>query len=214
MKTIHSAIATSLHFLKLPILLLVLFFNFSIGEQQPISKNSSIDPIGGQNANTVSRNYAFNQVEIRSTGNETRKVLGSVKNKVAPQDTFKVEPLAAALIEVPIGGIQAAMSSNAGIGGGSGGNERRNLLNPVSAQFTIGKIGALGTDRQLAAIGGNQTPPRALSEIGGQEAPRHFPLIGGPETRNIGGAEGIGGQYTPRHYANAIPNGGNTAERA
>lgn len=182
MKTFQTAIATSLHFLKLPILLLAIFFNFSIGEPLPIpigghsvprhfaqshvgigeNESSPIEPIGGTGGTAI-RKYAINDFEIGGHGGtQTRKLLD--------------------------------------IGGNGGSTAPRNILHTVSfetASINLPK-GNQGVARQLKEIGGSQTPSRSNSDIGGGGNETRRLLMPLPIVLNIGGMGG--GQVPPRAY--------------
>ncbi len=184
MKTIQMAIATPLHFLKLPIILLALFFNFSIGQPLPISSNTATVPIGGQ---YESRNYAVSAVDIGGGGTETRKLLDIGGNGAgfALRTILQDVSNATASVDLPIGGSQVPPSRFTELGGQSAsaaifndqsicdisqsvptyGNQFNLKITPeiseqaVPSHFDIG--GGAGQERRALAIGGNQTGHRS-----------------------------------------------------
>lgn len=225
MKTIQMAFATPVHFLKLPIILLALFFNFSFGEPLPISSNTSTVPIGEQYSPI---NYAVNAVDIGGHGGtETRKLLdigGNGAGTVAPRSILQETSFATVSIDLPIGGTQGPPRRLNEIGGqtaprshsdiGGGGNETRRLLNSPAVAFEIGGTGSgqpmprtifeveslcnLSND---CPTDGNQIIPKNIPEIGGQAVPRHLQIGGGTagQERRI---LAIGGSQTaPRSVA-------------
>ena len=209
MKTFQTAIATSLHFLKLPIILLALFFNFSNGEPFPTLGNSSNILIGDTNGNPP-RKFAATPIEIGGSqtaprsytdigggGTETRKLLPNDIGGHGGTETRKFASINAEIgkrqIEIPIGGTQGAPRPLTKIGGnGAGSSAPRQLIGITKKQDAPHNF----------EIGGNggAIPPRtffhaecfATAEIevpiGGQGCPRHLKEIGDTnrlERRNI-----------------------------
>lgn len=181
MKTIQMAFATSLHFLKLPIILLALFFNFSIGEPLPISSNTSTVPIGGQ---YVPRNYAVNTLDIGGHGGTaTRKLMDIGGNGAgfAPRNILQEVSNTTASIDLPIGGSQVPP-------------RRLNELGGQSVPETILKDQSICDISQSISTFGNQFNLKITPEISEQAVPRYFEIGGGggQERRTLA----IGGNQT------------------
>lgn len=228
MKTFQTAIANPLRFLKLPLFLLALLINFSIGEPHqtnpigdteglPIRKfAATTGEIGG--SQTVPRSFS----DIGGGGNETRKVTSPLAyseiggNGGGQPRTF-TKTASLADIEFPIGGHGGTETRRLlDIGGNGGSTAPRNILQTGSfetASIDL-PIGNQGVSRQLKEIGGNQTAPRSNANIGGigvgQVPPRAYiaaaSLITASKDLSIGGQgtprhlTEIGGQEAPRHF--------------
>jgi hypothetical protein len=191
MKTIQRAFATPLHFLKLPIILLALLFNFSTDEPQPISSNTATTvPIGG---NYSTRNFAVNAIDIGGPGNETRKLsdIGDNGGGFAPRSILSASSLSIAVIDIPIGGNQSPpptrFTQNRGqiathafpniCGGGTGQTVPRNFKGASLCVATNN-----GSQR------GNQFVCTSLPDIGRHTEPRKLQIgggVGGQARRNL-----------------------------